>query len=223
MMLLLGWPSLVPPFAFAGALLALWLAQGMARQGSRLPPDRLLLAGVAIGYMLGAVTSLLAVIGDPTVMRGILFWLLGGFSAATWSDLTLPSVSLILGGLYLMTEGRRLNALTLGDEASTTLGVDADRVRWRLLLLAAVMTGLCVAVSGAIGFVGLMVPHLVRRWVGADHRRLLPTVMAVGGVLLVVADLVARTAFLPRDLPVGILTALAGGPFFLTMMRRVRS
>lgn len=218
LMMLLGLPALVKPAAFAGALLALLLAQGLARQGRRLAPERLLLAGVAVGYMLAAVTSLLAVMGDQRMTRGVLFWLLGGFSGATWADLQWPSLVLLLGSFFLVLQSRALNALTLGEEASLTLGVEPDLFRKQLLALSAVLTGVCVSVSGAIGFVGMMVPHLARRLVGADHRRLLPVVLAGGAVLMVVADLLARLVLGGRELPVGILTALAGGPFFLWMM-----
>ncbi|MGE0487894.1 MAG: FecCD family ABC transporter permease [Vulcanimicrobiota bacterium] len=218
LMMLLGLPALVKPAAFAGALLALMLAQGLARQGRRLAPERLLLAGVAVGYMLAALTSLLTVMGDQRMTRGVLFWLLGGFSGATWSDLLWPSLVLVLGTFFLLLQSRALNALSLGEEASLTLGIEPDRFRKQLLALSAVLTGVCVAVSGAIGFVGMMVPHLARRLVGADHRRLLPVVLAGGAVLMVVADLLARVWLGGRELPVGILTALAGGPFFLWMM-----
>jgi iron complex transport system permease protein len=208
--------------AFAGALLATILVYLLAQQRGRATPTRLVLAGVALGYVLSAVTSFLVlrVSGPGSGVATVLYWLAGSLGGAKWEHLGLPSVVVIFTTAYLLLQARPLNALLAGDETATGLGVNVERFRIVLFVLTSLMIGVVVAVSGAIGFVGLMVPHIARLFVGADHRRVLPMVALLGGLLMVLVDLVGRTILAPQELPVGIVTAALGGPFFLWLMRR---
>ncbi|MFI8517240.1 FecCD family ABC transporter permease [Streptomyces sp. NPDC085481] len=211
----------LPAGAFAGALLALVLVYALARRGGTMTGARLVLAGVAVSYILSALTTLLLVVaGRPEQFQEALFWSLGGLGSARWDSLALPAAVLALGIGALLTLARPLDLLLVGEEGATVLGLDTARFRAAVFVLASLVTAVMVAASGAVGFIGLMVPHAARLAVGAPHRRLLP-VCALGGALaLVLADLAARTVAAPQDLPVGVLTALTGGPFFLWLMRR---
>lgn len=208
--------------AFAGAAAAFVLVLGLARSpGGHISPLRLVLAGVAVSYALSAVTSFLVLRAeDPEEVRSVLFWTLGSLSGARWEYLTLPAAALIAGTILLLAYSRSLNALLLGEESAITLGVHAGTFRRRLLLLCGLLTGTMVAVSGSIGFIGLMVPHMVRLVTGADHRRVLPAAALSGAILLVWVDVVARTVIAPQEMPLGIVTSLIGAPFFLWLMRR---
>ncbi|WP_432841993.1 FecCD family ABC transporter permease [Dactylosporangium sp. CA-092794] len=210
----------LPAAAFAGAAAALALVLALGRRAGQLLPGRLLLAGVSIGYLCSAVTSYLQLRAHPDQLAGVLFWLLGSLSGAHWSQLGVPAAGVVLGTLWLLTQGRRLNALVLGDETAVALGVDVARLRLWLLLVTALVTGTVIAEVGAVGFVGLLVPHLVRLLVGADHRRVLPLAALSGGAYLVLVDTVARTVARPVELPVGILTAVLGTPVLLWLLRR---
>jgi iron complex transport system permease protein len=210
----------LPAAAFAGAAAALAAVLALGQRGGRLAPGRLLLAGVSIGYLFSAVTSYLQLRAHPDQLAGVLFWLLGSLAGAHWSDLGVPAACVTLCTVWLLLQGRRLNALLLGDESATALGVDVARFRRWLLLVTALLTGTVIAVVGAVGFVGLMIPHLVRMLVGADHRRVLPVAALLGGGYLVLVDTAARTIASPLELPVGILTAVLGVPFLLWLLRR---
>ncbi|MGW7197166.1 FecCD family ABC transporter permease [Streptomyces chryseus] len=211
----------VPLAAFAGALGSLVLVYGLARGGGALTTGRLLLAGVAVSYILSALTSLLMVTSARADhLKEILHWTLGGLGSARWDMLALPTAVLAVGTAVLLTLARPLDLLLVGEEGATVLGLDTGRFRAAVFVLASLLTGVLVAFSGAIGFVGLMVPHAARMAVGAGHRRLLPVAALGGAAFLVLADLAARTVAAPQDIPVGVLTALTGGPFFLWMLRR---
>ncbi|EME16454.1 FecCD family ABC transporter permease [Rhodococcus triatomae] len=210
----------VPTAAFLGALAALAAVLVLGRRAGTLVPVRMVLSGVAIGYLLSAATSYVQLRTDPTQLSGVLFWLLGSVSGASWSELAVPLVAVAAGTAVLFAYARPLNALSLGDESAATVGVDVRRTRWILLVVASLLTGVVVAVAGGIGFVGLLVPHAVRLLVGADHRRLLPASALTGAVFLVAVDLAARTLDAPNELPLGIITAVLGAPFFLWLMRR---
>ncbi len=208
--------------AFAGALLSMLLVYTLAQQQGRATPMRLILAGVALSYVLSAVTSYL-VLRSATPGGGaaaVLTWLAGSLGGAKWEQLGLPSAVVVLATFLLLAQSRPLNALLAGDETATGLGVNVERFRQQLFVITSLLVGVVVAVSGSIGFVGLMIPHLVRMVVGSDHRRVLPTVALGGGVYLVLVDLVGRTIMAPQELPVGIVTAALGGPFFLWLLRR---
>ncbi|MGW2304967.1 FecCD family ABC transporter permease [Streptomyces sp. NPDC001809] len=211
----------LPAGAFAGALLSLVLVYGLARRGGTLTGARLVLAGVAVSYILSALATLLLVVaGRPEQFQEALYWSLGGLGSARWDTLVLPSVVLALGVGVLLTLARPLDLLLVGEEGATVLGLDTARFRAVVFVLASLVTAVMVAASGAVGFVGLMAPHAARLAVGAPHRRLLPVAALGGSLALVLADLGARTVAAPQDVPVGILTALTGGPFFLWLMRR---
>ncbi|KPI30728.1 ABC-type transporter, integral membrane subunit [Actinobacteria bacterium OV320] len=206
--------------AFVGALAAGALVFALGQRQGRLAPTRLVLAGVAVGYVLLSVTSFVQLLATPTELRTVMFWMLGSVAGAQWSQLPTVTVVVLTSTALLTLFGRRLNALLAGDESATALGVDVNRLRAVLLVISALLTGTVIAVAGGVGFVGLMIPHLVRLTVGADHRRLLPLSALLGAVYLVVVDLLSRTVNRPNELPLGILTALLGAPFFLWLLRR---
>lgn len=207
--------------AFAGALATLTIVFWVARSGGQMTPTRLVLAGIAMSSVLSALTSLLVLTSpDPQLAARVLFWTLGGFGSAQWKLLPLPIAALVIGLGLMLVQARRLNLLMAGDESAAALGLNINRFRQVMFVLTAALTGVMVAVSGVIGFVGLIVPHIVRFLVGADHRRALPAVALVGASFTVGADLVARTLISPLELPVGIVTALVGGPFFIWLLRR---
>ncbi|QEV08896.1 FecCD family ABC transporter permease [Streptomyces prasinus] len=207
--------------AFVGALGALLLVYATARTGGRITSVRLVLSGVAIAAVLTAVLHLLLLTTDRgNEARAVLAWTLGGLGGVNWGTLWLPSTALLLGVGVLMVQARNLNLLLAGEEAASTMGLDVARFRARLFVLLSLVTGVLVAAAGPIGFVGLMMPHIVRLFVGGDHRRVLPTAALGGAVFLVWTDIAARTVAAPMEIPVGVLTALCGGPFFLWLMRR---
>ncbi|HLS76447.1 MAG TPA: iron ABC transporter permease, partial [Nocardia sp.] len=207
--------------AFAGALVATVLVYLMARTAAGLVPLRLVLTGAALGYGFSAATTVLVFLaprGDAA--RSVMFWLLGSLAGVTWSVVPLVAAICAAGSAVIVVCARRLNALSMGDEVSAALGMNAARLRLLLFVVAAAMTGCFVAVCGAIGFVGLVVPHVARLLVGADHRRLIVLTPLLGAVFLVTADLLARTLVPPQELPLGAITAAVGVPVFLLLMRR---
>ncbi|WP_106400204.1 FecCD family ABC transporter permease [Actinocorallia populi] len=211
----------LPGAAFLGALAALTAVYLLARSGGRMTTVRLVLAGVATAEVLSAVASFVVVTSDdPHAAQSALRWMLGGLAGTTWEVFWIPAGAVLAGTLVLLGVSRPLNLLLAGEEAAGALGLDVHRFRSALFVLVAMMIGTIVAVSGSIGFVGLIMPHAVRLLVGADHRRALPAAALLGAGFLILADLAARTAISPEEIPVGILTALVGGPFFLWLMRR---
>jgi iron complex transport system permease protein len=209
--------------AFAGALAATALVYLLARQQGVLAPTRMILSGVALGSLLSAVTSYLTLTTEAQNVFSVLFFLLGSVSAATMGQLLVPAVALAVVTGYALTHTRALNALLIGDESATALGLDVSRFRTRLMLAAALLTGSVVAVSGGIGFVGLVIPHTARILVGAHHRRMLPVAILGGALFLMIADVLARTVAAPTEIPIGIVTAVAGAPFFLWLIRQGRA
>ncbi len=222
--LLLGIAILLPVAAFAGAIAALVLTLALASALGRITPTRTVLAGVAVSAFAGAITSFLifwTVTGDS--YREILGWLLGSLSGARWPAVAIAGVALLVVGVPLSLSGRILDAFAFGDTTAASLGVPVQGARWVLLAATALLTGAMVSVSGSIGFVGLVLPHAVRLVAGPGHRALLPLSALVGAVFLVWADTLARTVFEPRELPVGIVTALIGAPVFALLLARRRS
>ncbi|MGI5121717.1 FecCD family ABC transporter permease [Marinactinospora thermotolerans] len=209
--------------AFLGALVATAAVYVLARKNGRIAPQRLILAGVALGSLFSAVTSYLTITTDAQNVFSIMFFLLGSVSAATMGHLALPVAALLAVGLYAAFRARALNALLVGDDAAASLGVNVDRLRSGTLVAAALLTGSVVAVSGGIGFVGLVLPHIARIVVGSDHRRMLPVALLGGAAFLATCDLLARTLAAPAEIPLGVLTALVGAPFFLWLLRRDRA
>jgi iron complex transport system permease protein len=206
--------------AFLGALGACAAVVVLARRDGILSPTRMILAGVALGSLLSAVTSYLTLTSEAQNVVGVMFFLLGSVSGATMGQLAAPAAALAVACLVAALLARSLNALMTGDESAAALGVDAQRMRGLLLVLSSLLTGTVVAVAGGIGFVGLVVPHISRMLVGADHRRMLPVTVLGGAVFLMAADLLARTVARPTEVPLGILTAVVGAPFFLWLMRQ---
>lgn len=206
--------------AFAGALGACVCVAALARKDGALSPTRMILAGVALGTLFSAITSYLTISTSAQNVVSVLFFLLGSVSAATMSSLTGPALALGTAVVVAALLARSLNALMTGDESAVSLGVDATRLRGLLLVVASLLTGTVVSVAGGIGFVGLVIPHIARIVVGADHRRMLPVTVLGGAVFLMGADLLARTVAAPTEIPLGILTAFVGAPFFLWLMRR---
>ncbi|MFJ8231428.1 FecCD family ABC transporter permease [Streptomyces sp. NPDC094448] len=211
----------LPAGAFAGSLAAFLLVYGLARHGGGMTGTRLVLAGVTISYVFTALTTLVLVASArPEHFREALYWSLGGLGSARWDSVWLPTAVVGLTLPLLLTLARPLDLLLVGEEGATVLGLDVARFRAAAFVLVSLVTAVLVAASGAVGFIGLMVPHAARMLVGAAHRALLPVAALGGAVALVVADLAARTVAAPQDVPVGVLTALIGGPLFLWLMRR---
>lgn len=209
--------------AFIGAGIATGAVYLLARKGGRIAPQRLILAGVALGSLFSAVTSYLTISTDAQNVYSIMFFLLGSVSAATMPQLLLPVIALIAVAIFAAARARALNALLVGDDAATSLGINVNGLRATVLVAAALLTGAVVAVSGGIGFVGLVVPHVARIIVGSDHRKTLPVAVLGGAVFLTTCDLLARTLAAPAEVPLGVLTALVGAPFFLWLLRRDRA
>lgn len=207
--------------AFTGALLSILLIFSLSRIGGQNSTVRLLMSGIAISAILSAVTSLI-IFSAPNEhgIRSVLFWMSGSLAGGKWEYLTIPTLVVLICLFVLMAQYRSLNAMLMGEESAGTLGVNTVQFRKQLLMITALLTGVIVAISGAIGFVGLMMPHIVRVVVGSDHRRVLPISALFGAIFLIWADSIARLAFAPEELPIGIITALCGGPFFIWLMLR---
>ena len=221
--LLLGSALLLPVAAFLGAMVALAATLLLAGAFGRITPGRTVLAGIAVSALAGAITSLVifwTVTGDS--YREILGWLLGSLAGARWPAVGIAIAAIIVAGIPIMLNGRTLDAFAFGDTAAATLGVNVQATRWIMLTGAALLTGAMVSVSGAIGFVGLILPHGVRLLVGPRHRMLLPLSALVGASFLIWADTAARSLFDPRELPVGIVTAIIGAPVFAALLARRR-
>lgn len=216
-----GLLSPVPAAAFVGALCAVTLTYLIARVGPVVPPATLILAGVAVGSIAGAAISYLMLTNQDRALP-VLSWLLGGFNTASWSRVWLLAPYAALGALVVLPFGRTLNVLQLDEDQARQLGVNVEAVKLVLLAATSLATAAAVAVSGIIGFVGLVVPHVARLLWGPDYRRLLPLSALLGATFLILADLVARTIAAPEEVPVGIITAFAGAPFFLYLLRRQR-
>jgi iron complex transport system permease protein len=211
----------MPVAAFLGGLASISIVYLVARDGPHVSVARLLLAGVAMSALMASITSFITFSSpEPDKLRAVLFWLLGSLNGARWVELPLPTLATGVGLVSLLVLARPLDAMLVGEEPAQSLGMPVEAIKKGLIVLAALVTGSLVAVSGAIGFVGLIVPHAVRLLAGVPHRRLVPLSFVAGGIFLCWADLAARTALPAQELPVGILTALCGVPFFLVLLRR---
>lgn len=214
----------MPVAATAGAWLAVAAVFAAARRGPTLSTTRLLLAGVAMSALLGSVTAFVTYASpEPDKLRAVLFWLLGSLSRARWDTVVGPVVASLTALVALWTLARPLDLLTTGEEQAAALGVPVEPLKRGLIAVAAVATGVLVASAGVIGFVGLIVPHAVRLVAGATHARLVPFAFAGGALFLLLADLAARTVLPGQEVPVGVLTAICGVPFFLALLRRFGS
>ncbi|MFI5495864.1 FecCD family ABC transporter permease [Actinoplanes sp. NPDC051859] len=207
--------------ALIGALAAFGLVIIVAGGRAALRPTRVVLAGVAVAQLCAALTTFVIIwVADPHATQSITFWLSGSLARVDWTALAWAAPVLGAALLVIGAQARALNAFAFGEESAATLGIDVRRVRRVLLITTALVTAVLVAISGAIGFVGLILPHAARLFTGPDHRRLLPVVVLAGAIFMIWVDAAARTAFEPRELPAGVLTALLGVPAFVWLLRR---
>lgn len=212
----------MPMFAFVGAFMAVSITILLTMRGGRVETATLLLAGVAISMLLGAFTSGILTLMNEYRLREFLFWMVGGLDFRRWEHVFLAIGPFLIGTTILITLGRQLNVLILGDTEAKALGVPVMLYRLIFLFLASFITATAVCVSGAIGFVGLIIPHIVRILVGPDHRVLLPVSALAGALFLIFCDTLGRVLAAPSEIRVGIMTALLGAPYFLYLLRRVR-
>ncbi|MBM4283944.1 MAG: iron ABC transporter permease [Deltaproteobacteria bacterium] len=212
-----AWP--VQICAFACALLAAMLTFGLARTRAEVPTLSLILAGIVVSALFTALVSLIKFLVDPHKLASIVFWLMGSLSLADWHTVMKALPWIAAGALALWLSRWRLNALSMGDQEAKSLGVEVGRERGFFLLAAALMVAAAVSVSGIIGWVGLMIPHLVRMLVGPDHRRVIPLSMTLGAAFLMLSDTLARTVT-GGEIPVGIITTVCGAPFFIYLLKR---
>ncbi|MDR0886188.1 MAG: iron ABC transporter permease [Clostridiales Family XIII bacterium] len=207
--------------AFIGSAVTIIFVYTISRVNGRINITQLLLSGVAISMIMDGVTRIITLSAPNALgLHNATFWMSGSLAGAKWGYLTLPLVVLLLCMILLMINYRGLNLLLLGDESAGSLGINVQRLQKMLVLIASLMAGVTIAVSGSIGFVGLMVPHFTRLLVGGDHRRVLPISALLGGILVVWVDVAARMLLAPEELPVGILTAIIGGPLFIFLLKR---
>ena len=210
----------VPLFAFCGAICAMILIISVCNFTNSTSADRLVLTGVSISFVIMAGANLLIFLGDPRASHTVVFWMLGGLGFAQWDHLLYPAIVLIIGGAFLLIRSLDLNAMAIGDESATTLGIPVQFFRMSVFVVGAFITAVMVAFSGMIGFVGLMIPHIVRKIFGGDNSRVIPASAIFGAIFLVWADILSRKLMQPSDLPIGILTGLVGGMFFIWLLRK---
>lgn len=208
----------LPLAAFGGGLLVTLATWQFARRDGSTPVASLLLAGIAINAIAGAGTGLLTYVADDLELRSLSFWTMGSLAFASWSDLQVVAPWMLGGCLLMLPLSKPLNAFLLGENIAGHLGYSTERIKGMLVVLSALVVGAAVAMTGPIGFVGLLVPHMVRQVAGANHQALLPLSALAGALLLVAADTVCRTLVAPAELPIGLVMALIGGPFFLLML-----
>jgi iron complex transport system permease protein len=213
-------PAAVPIAGFVAALISTLAVYRLGQMHGRVEPFSLLLVGVIFNTFWSALILLINSVATLYQTRSILFWLMGSLEAPTYREVTAVGLLGLAGFMWLMWHARDMNLLSLGDEPAHDLGVEVDSVRRAIFIATSLMIGAAVSVSGMIGFVGLIVPHILRLAFGADHRLLLPASFLGGAAFLVAADLLARVVIAPAELPVGVITALCGGPFFIYLLRR---
>jgi cobalamin transport system permease protein len=226
MLLPLSWEGVgsfgvVPPLAFAGALVAVTFVYLIARTGKSLPVTTLILAGVVVGAFMMSITYYLMITHEDK-MHGIVSWLVGRFSLSNWDQVWSVLPFMLIGTLVIWLHSRPLNVMQLDEEQAQQLGINVERVKLILLICATLVTAAAVSFCGTIGFVGIIIPHAVRLVWGPDHRSLLPLSMLVGAIFLILADTLARTITEPTEMPVGVITAFIGAPFFLYLLRQKR-
>ncbi|MGL4734590.1 MAG: FecCD family ABC transporter permease [Enterovibrio sp.] len=212
----------VPLFAFVGGALATFAVYHMGTSAHGTSVTIMLLAGVALAAMAGAGLGLLNYFADDQALRDLSLWTMGSLAGATWDNLVLAYASLLVLGLAFWRLANPLNALLLGEAEARYMGIDVQRLKRKLILLTAAGVGITVALAGMIGFIGLVVPHMARQFTGPAHERLIPVSMLLGALLLLLSDMIARTLVAPLEIPVGIITAAIGAPFFLALLLKVR-
>lgn len=211
--------GLVPVLAFIGALLATTTVYLLARVGKALPVTTLILAGVALSALLSSIVSYLVITSGES-LRGIIFWLMGSFALSDWAEVRLVLPYVAVGASVIVLFGRMLNVMQLDEEQAQQLGVNVERLKIILLAAATLITAASVSFVGTIGFVGIIIPHAVRLVWGSDHRSLLPLSILIGAIFMILTDLLARTVLAPTEIPIGVITAICGAPFFLYLLRR---
>ena len=222
--ILIGFSGVLSSFgaplgAFLGALMASIFVYFLARIGGRITPFKMILAGMVISSICSSLTSLIIFLSkDNEGIRTVNFWMMGSLAGAEWSNIVLPIAISVIPLIYFFTQYRNLNLMVLGDETSITLGLNIEKHRKIYMILSSLITGVIVSVCGTIGFVGIMIPHIVRLIFGTDHKTLLPFSALVGAIFLIWADVVARCAITNMELPIGIITSVIGAPFLLWLM-----
>lgn len=207
--------------AFIGAILTTLVVYSLSKENGVINVTRLLLIGVAVSMIMSGVTSVIKLSAPNSLgLHNAEFWMSGSLASAKWEYLKLPTLVLIICITFLMINYRGLNLILLGEDSAVSLGINTSRLQKQLIVVASLMAGVSIAVSGAIGFVGLMVPHFTRLLVGSNHKKVLPVSALLGGILVVWVDVIARLIIAPEELPVGILTAIIGGPIFIIMLKR---
>jgi len=214
------WFFLLPLVAFAGTLLTAYAVYGISRYRGFVENTTLLLCGVALGTLFVSLTTFVLSISNAWSMKEMLFWIMGGVDSRTWTHFAMAAAPVLLASVALLFYAKNLNARLLGYETAKTIGVDIEKTTKHLIILSSLIVGASVAVSGIVGFVGLIIPHSVRLIIGVDHRRLLPASFIAGAIFLPVADLIARTVMSPEELRLGIITSLVGVPFFVFLLRK---
>lgn len=211
----------LPLMAFIGSLITVYIVYNLAKTKDKVPVVTFLLAGVAVGFVLNALMSFLMVIGTRDLQK-IVYWLLGSLSTASWSDIRLMLPYFLIGNIIIIFFLKDLNLILLGERSAQHLGVDVEKSKKYLIIGASLVTASVVSVSGSIGFIGLIVPHIARMLVGPDHKKLYPTAAILGGIFLIISDDLARIVLSPMEVPVGIITALTGGPYFIYLLRKTK-
>jgi iron complex transport system permease protein len=211
--------GVIPIFAFIGAIVSTIIVYLLARRGKTLPVTTLILAGVALSALLSSIVSYL-VIFSGNKLHSIIFWLMGSFSGAEWSEVLIVLPYIAVGTAVIVIFARLLNVMQLDEEQAQQLGVNVESYKLILLAAATLITAASVSFVGTIGFVGIIIPHIVRLIWGADHRYLLPLAIMTGAIFMILTDLIARTVMAPTEIPIGVITAICGAPFFLYLLRR---
>jgi len=211
--------GIIPLLAFTGALSSVAIVYSLARVGKTLPMTTLILAGVALGAFWGSIISYLIITSGEKI-HGIIFWLMGSFALSQWSEVTFVLPYVVVGAAIILLYARSLNIMQLDEEQAQQLGINVEKLKLILLAAATLITAAAVSFVGIIGFVGIIIPHAVRLVWGPDYRFLLPLSVLSGAVFLILADLIARTALAPTEVPIGVITAICGAPFFLYLLRR---
>ncbi len=213
------WFDTLPLMAFLGALITVYIVYQLARVGNKIPVMTFLLAGVAISFVLNAIMSFLMIMGTNDTHK-ILYWVLGSIAGRGWQEIKTMLPYFIIGIIPIIFYMKDLNIILLGEENAHYLGVDVEKVKKILIVSASLLTASVVSVSGSIGFIGLVIPHIARMLIGPDHRKLIPLAGFLGGIFLLISDDLARSLLPPLEIPVGIITALAGGPYFIYLLRK---
>lgn len=206
-------------FAFIGAVATLILVYSLAHKKHKISVNSLLLAGVAVSYFLSSVIAFMMLLSNDNIQH-IVFWTMGSLSLTSWNKVAISYITIIPGILALMLYARELNILTMGDESAQYLGIDVEKLKRILLLISCIIVGSVVSVSGTIGFLGLVAPHIVRLIVGSNNKKVIPYSAILGAILLILADTLGRTLIQPVEIPVGVMTSIIGGPFFIFLLRK---